>query len=414
MRLHYAVLFVATVVGSSNAVLLANDATSDVSVNSVLGDLGGVSTNRFLRIHKVTETNKNDEERGINPQSIPGSSVVSKLLKNNEMDDVTQKLAVALQKDDDVDDVFAMLKLNVPDKNVFDDPVFLHWAKYVDDFNQKKGNKDSKSMLPMLKTQYGDDNLAIMLEAAAKVEITSDVAKKLQREQMNLWKAKGVTTDELFKTYKLDVFEDGVTNVLANPGVNVWVKYADEFNPGEKTTLFDTIRKTYSDDLVVSKILNAGEMESTTKKLATELQSQQVTRWLAEDKSPDDIFKLLSLEKGGGNLLAKSELYTFVNYAQKFKEKNTGTTKVTLFKALTSHYEEYAIVAMLNYVANLPPTMKSTREGRYAANVQAELLEKWAQEEKALIDVVTTLGVTTPKRNEVFKAYLPMRYPDLD
>ncbi|OWY99174.1 Avirulence (Avh) protein, partial [Phytophthora megakarya] len=324
-------------------------------------------------------------------QSIPGVSYVTQFVKNHAMN---YKVRAALKK--------------VQDKNIFDNPVFLRWAKYVDDLNEKNKNKDPKSMLPMLKSQYGDDNLAVMLEAAVKMQVkdTADIVKKLQTEQMNLWKTTGVTTDQLFKTYKLDVFEDGVTNVLANPGVSVWVKYADEFNPGEKTTLFDTIRNTYSDDLVVSKILSTGELDSTTKKLATELQNQQATRWLTEKKTPDDIFLLLGLKNGGETLLANPLLRTFINYEESFRKSIYGTPKVTLFAALSSHYDEEAIVAMLNYVAKLPPTIKPTRESIYAANVQAELLTKWSGQKKRTAGVIATLGVTTAKRNEVVKAYM--------
>ncbi|OWZ03782.1 Avirulence (Avh) protein, partial [Phytophthora megakarya] len=394
MRIHYAVLLVATVVGSVNSALLG---TSDVSGYSVQGDLGGVSTNRFLRIHHGMEAKKNDEERGINLPSIPGST---KWLENKELN---KKLAAFLKNEDDVDDVFMKLNLNVAGKNLFDDPVFLKWATYVDDFNKMKGNKDPKSMLPMLKSQYGDDNLAVMLEKAVQVQGTSDVVKKLQTEQMNLWKTQGRTTDQLFKTYKLDVFEDGVTNVLAKPGVSVWVKYADEFNPGEKTTLFEKIRKTYSDDLVVSKILSTGELDSTTKKLATKLQNQQATRWLDEKKTPDDIFKLLSLQNAGETLLANPLLRTFINYEESFRKSIYGTPKVTLFAALSSHYDDEAIVLMLNTFVK--SQTKTSRERLYAKSVESELLTKWAEAKMAPADVLAKLGVTHAKKLEVMDAY---------
>ncbi|OWZ17164.1 Avirulence (Avh) protein [Phytophthora megakarya] len=402
MRIHYAVLLVATIIGSANAVVLAKDLTSDVSVDSVLGDLGGVSTNRFLRIHDGTEARKNDEERMFSAQSIPGVSYITQAVNNRVMN---SKLAAALKREEDVDNVFSMLKLNVPGQNIFENPVFLKWAKYVDDLNGQTKNKDPKSMLPMLKSQYGDDNLAVMLEAAVKVQVkdTADVAKKLQTEQMNLWKTEGLTTDQLFKIYKLNVFEDGVTNILANPGVSVWVKYADEFNPGEKTTLFDTIRKSYSDDLVVSKILSTGELDSTTKKFATELQKQQATRWLDEKKTPDDIFDLLRLGSSKETLLANPLLHTFINYEEAFRKSIPGTDKVTLFDALKARYDDKIIVQMLNSVAR--KDTKTTREALYANNVQDALLTKWAKTNERGDQVLHLLGATDAKKREVLQAY---------
>ncbi|OWY94707.1 Avirulence (Avh) protein [Phytophthora megakarya] len=225
MRIHYTVLLgVAAVVASTNATL-TKDVTSD---HSVLGD---ASTSRFLPIHSATEDN---EEKAFAVKSIPGVSKISNFLTR-------KKLANYLKTDKDVDDDFVKLKLNAPNKNVFENPKFLRWSQYVDNLNRKNVNKEPKSMIPTLLRYYNGVQLSTMLEAATKGDSTHVFAKKLQGEQMELWKREGVTADQLFSLYKLDILDDGVKNLLVKPGVDVIIRYANEFNAGEKMTLFEKL-----------------------------------------------------------------------------------------------------------------------------------------------------------------------------
>ncbi|KAK1935390.1 hypothetical protein P3T76_010615 [Phytophthora citrophthora] len=137
---------------------------------------------------------------------------------------------------------------------------YLKLAQQVDDFTHQHHN--------MLQRKYGEEQ-SKALEKADKIY---GVALKLQREQMNAWKHKGLTTDELFGMYKLD---NGTMNLLETPGIKIWTRYADEFNPGEPTTLFKKLQKTYSDEYL-SKILIKGKTVSRTEELASDLQNQQI------------------------------------------------------------------------------------------------------------------------------------------
>ncbi|OWZ07306.1 Avirulence (Avh) protein [Phytophthora megakarya] len=366
MWIHYAVLLgVVVVVASTNATLLTKDLTSD---HSVLVVHGGASTGRFLRIQSTTG---DDEERVFGIKSIPGVNKVSNFLNN-------KKLAKYLKTDKEVDDVFVKLKLNSPNKNVFENPKFLKWSQYVDDFNQKNLGQEPKSMLPTLLRHYDGVQLSTMLEAATKVDSTYGVAKRLQGEQMKLWRREGVTADYLFSFYKLDVLDDGVKNLLAKPGVNIFIRYADEFNPGVQTTLFEKLRKTYS-DTVLSQLLIAGMKDPNTKTLATELQAKQ----------------------GAENLLVSPQLYTWVKYAERYKANNEFTAKRTLFDALRSHYSDDALVTMLRSASRV----KAKRDTLYVRYVENALLDDWAKAKKPASEVLTALGVTHAKKNEVMAAY---------
>ncbi|OWZ21060.1 Avirulence (Avh) protein [Phytophthora megakarya] len=383
MWVHYVVLLGVAAVTTSTNGLLAKDSTSDVPVHSVLGVQSGASTNRFLRIQDGTAAK--EEERMFN---------MGTYFANNK------NLANYLKNNKDVDDVFVKLKLNVPSKNIFEDPKFLKWSQYVEDFNQKNSNKEPKSMLPTLLKHYKDFQLSTMLEAATRVDNTRDMAMKLQSDQMKLWKSRGYTPDDVFHGCKLDILDGGL-NLLANPRLAIWMKYT-EFNP-RTTTLFDTLHKTYPDQWL-SQILVAGMNNAKTYKLAKELQTQQVNRWLNDRELPTNVFKFLSLNQGPENLLANPQLYTFVKYAERFKANHVDTTKVTLFDALRTHYTDDALVTMLN--SALHPT--SIREDLYAKYVQDALLSKWAEapQPKPISKVLNDLGKTPAKINELELAYI--------
>ncbi|OWZ00422.1 Avirulence (Avh) protein [Phytophthora megakarya] len=402
MRIHYTVLLgVAAVVASTNATL-TKDVTSD---HSVLGD---ASTSRFLRIHSATE---DDEEKAFGVKSIPGVSKISNFL-------TSKKLAKYLKTDKDVDDVFVKLKLNAPNKNVFENPKFLRWSQYVDSLNRKNVNKEPKSMIPTLLRYYDGVQLSTMLEAATKVDSTHVVAKKLQGEQMDVtkgcqqtlrqsiscstdihWKREGVTADQLFSLYKLDILGDGVKNLLAKPGVNVFIRYADEFNSGERMTLFEKLQKIYS-DTVLSQLLSAGMKDPKTKTLATELQTQQMNYWLDLRQPPENVFKFLALDKGAEHLLSNAQFYTWVHYLNHYNANNEITTELTLFGALKTHYSDDGIVAMLR-TAN-PHSVRETVVKNYLENA---LLDKWAKAKKPVGDVVAALGDTRAYKNAVLWDY---------
>ncbi|KAG6942067.1 hypothetical protein JG688_00018330 [Phytophthora aleatoria] len=300
---------VATLVASVNATLYVKATEKDLVVRLVQSEVQDVSNFRLLRTQNSAE--EGDEERAsFSIKSIPGVDKISSLMTN-------QKVAKWLKKDKDTDAVFLKLELNTAGENIFANPKFLVWAKYVKNYNTKHDDMTT-SMLPTLINQYGQSRLARMLEEAKQVGTTKDIATKLQTEQMTLWKHKGVTADDVFQSYKLD---NGMSSLLANPGVNIWIRYTDKFNPGPKTTLFEKLRTTYS-DTVLSQILIAAKKSPKTEVLATNLQNQQLRVWLDRLEPPENVFKLLMLDKGADGLLDNPQLKTWLRYTDTYRKEN--------------------------------------------------------------------------------------------
>ncbi|KAL3657659.1 hypothetical protein V7S43_017461 [Phytophthora oleae] len=231
-------------------------------------------------------------------------------------------------------DVFRFLMLSKAGDNLLDNPQFLKWVQYVDDLN--KANPDKKTtIMSVLGTYYTSTELTKILEVAAP----SKLVKRLEAEQK--WLGKD-TPDELFKILKLDKAGD---ELLSSPQFKTWVTYMKEFNMENykyKTTLIATLVRNYGDGGLVT-ILEAAKGVKSTASTAKRLQSEQFQLWLTNGYTPDDIFKVLKLDKAGDNLLTNSLLPTWRKYLDSFNLENP-TKKTTLLTTLTKNkYSENSV-----------------------------------------------------------------------
>ncbi|OWY95278.1 Avirulence (Avh) protein, partial [Phytophthora megakarya] len=124
-------------------------------------------------------------------------------------------------------------------------------------------------------------------------------------------------------------------------------------------------------------------------------------RWLDDLQPPENVFTLLSLDKGGASLLANPQLRTWVQYAERYKENNPFTTKLTLFAALKAHYRDRVLVKMVNSAT----VSSSKRDILYAEYVLNGLLGRYAWKGKSLRKVLKKLLLTPEKAKAVTIAY---------
>nr|QPM65698.1 RxLR23-2 [Phytophthora capsici] len=371
MRLHYIVVLAVIAFATNGNEVSAGKSRVAITTTGALD----TPTTRLLR------TQYTDEERAFGLNLLPGSKKISSIITN-------KKLSKYLKSNQEFDDVFIRLKLDKAGDKLFENPKFLAWAQYVDDFNQK--HQTQNSMLPTLVRQFGGDDLSIMLEKAKQADKTYGVALRLQGEQMKLWRREGLTTDMLFKIYKLD---DGATNLLENPGIKIWMRYADELFPGDSTLLFKKLQKTYSDE-ALSKILINGKTVASTEKLASDLQNQQLRYWLKDLVPPEKAFQLLSLNKGADDVFGSPQLQTWIRYNAAYAKQNPYAHKATLIDTLLENFDTAAMVKMLK-------TRPNTAYGKHlAGGVERDLIKRWVTDGKPLKFVVENLGSSSPAKKE--------------
>ncbi|KAG6616534.1 putative secreted RxLR effector protein [Phytophthora cinnamomi] len=307
-----------------------------------------------------------------------GDDVVAKMLESATKVASTKRLATSLQTQQldywkelqmSADDVFRALRLNGKVDNVLTDPNLLVLNKYLVDFNTRNP-KQSTTMVEILTRGYGDVAVMKMLETARKVENTKGIAARLQAQQFDVWRQMGLDSDDVFKLMNLD---DGVDKIFANPVFSVWMRYLGDFNaknPAKKTTVLNTLRSHFSDN-TLSQLLIAAQKVPSTEKFAARLQSQQIKIWLDKKELPDNVFKLLQLDKGLDNLLTNPMLSIWVKYATNYKLENPFTTQATMIGTFSTHYGDKALTKMLQEAKKVPKTKK------LATDLEADLIKKW-------------------------------------
>ncbi|KAG7389269.1 hypothetical protein PHYPSEUDO_010827 [Phytophthora pseudosyringae] len=233
------------------------------------------------------------------------------------------------------------------------------------------------------KARYEDEERGNNMSAVEL--LTSSLKSTVPYSQLEAWFKHGVSADEVFKLLLLDNAAD---DVLASPQLSAWVSYMKLFNqanPTKKTSLIGTLTAHYRDE-GLAKIIEAAKQVPSTARVAKHLQTEQTQRWIGQRWSPDDVFALLKLDEAGDQLFAQPQVLTWMKYLDDFNGAHLNE-HITVFAALTTHFDEKTLAQMLIEAKKIPSTEK------IAIGVQAEQIKKWLHDTKSPSDVFTLLDL---------------------
>lgn len=282
------------------------------------------------------------------------------------------------------DDVFKLFSLNKAGDsldNLLSSPRLETWKTYLKVYNQQNP-KEQTSLVAAMSKSYGDEAVLKMLESAKGGRRSA--VKRLESEQMQRWMT--MAPDEVFKALNLDTAAE---KMFGSSPLNAWGKYAASFNaanPDKKTSLIGVLTTSYGDDGVVA-LLAAAKKVPGSEAVATRLQTEQIQRWLSNDKPPHEIFPLLQLDKAGDKLFASPQFSTWIKYVDDFGNKNIGTKPRTI-ETMRYFYEDDVLAKMILTAEKNPSTKKM------AQRADDELMKGW-------INGVYTPGLNNP--DEVFQ-----------
>ncbi|KAK1941024.1 hypothetical protein P3T76_007730 [Phytophthora citrophthora] len=200
---------------------------------------------------------------------------------------------------------------------------------------------------------------------------TSSVEALLKSDD---WLKAGNSADDVFKLLALD---NAAENLLANPKLREWITYMKAFNeknPTKKTSLVATLTAHYGDD-GLAKIVEAAKQVPSTATIAKRLQTEQIQRWLAQEKSTDKVFSLLKLDQAGDDVFLQPQIQTWVKYVEGFYKTDTNK-EAALFSTLASRYSEESLVQLLINAKKV----QSTED--LATRVQAVQTKLWLTSKK--------------------------------
>ncbi|ETL33139.1 hypothetical protein L914_14286 [Phytophthora nicotianae] len=220
----------------------------------------------------------------------------------------------------------------------------------------------------------------------AGLEQLSNSLKSTTTKRLKTWLEAGKSTDDVFKLLTLDNIAD---DLLANPQLQAWINYMRLFNsknPKQQSTLIKTLTSHYGDD-GVAKIIETAKQVPATATVAKRLQTEQIQRWITQDISPDDVFKLLKLNKAGDKLFEQPQVVTWAKYLDDFNKVHPDQ-KTTLISTLTK-YDEQTMVDMLVAAHKVPTTEQ------IAVRIQADLTNAWLTKQKSPTDIFKMLKLNT-------------------
>ncbi|OWY95950.1 RxLR effector protein, partial [Phytophthora megakarya] len=162
---------------------------------------------------------------------------------------------------------------------------------------------------------------------------------KLETEWLQTWLRHRKSPDKAL----IDLgFGKAADTLLESALFNTWAKYLDDFNekyPDKKTTMIEAFTKTFG-DAGVTTMLHAAKKSIKTDDIAKKLESDQLKMWLSSEKSVDDLFTALNLDKIGYDFkydLRDNPLFkTWMSYANVFIKEHPEK-KGTLFSAWKDH-----------------------------------------------------------------------------
>ncbi|KAG7384314.1 hypothetical protein PHYPSEUDO_002779 [Phytophthora pseudosyringae] len=239
-------------------------------------------------------------------------------------------------------------------------------------FNSKPEHmKNRVTLIATLTAHYQDQGVLRIIEAAKNVPSMATAAKRVEAEQIQLWLKNYRTPDSLLTLLSLDKAGD---QLLASPRFQTWskfTKYYNKENPDEAETVVARLANRLGDE-ALTPVLVAARKVPKTKDIAAELQAEQFKRWLSTNQLPENIFKLLQLDKAGDDLLANPQLNNWFTYTKDFNLnlKNVDDQASTI-AVLRDNFDDDVLARMILAAKKAPSTQSM------AQRVEDDLFRGW-------------------------------------
>ncbi|KAK1930248.1 hypothetical protein P3T76_014208 [Phytophthora citrophthora] len=276
------------------------------------------------------------------------------------------------------DALFTHFQVASAKSNLFSSTQFESLARAVMKANAKNSAAADMAMTTTLAARYGDETLANMLVAAKHTKSTEAGATKLANAQLESWLTQGKTADDVFTVLKLD--QKG-NKLFESPAVNAWVSYVTKVGVDyPDQTVFKALQSRF-DDAVLAKMLLETKNVKSTKNLADKFAEIQITDWMRNRKTTDDVLKLLKLDEEGGKLLQNPIINVWTSYvAYLIKDPY----ELVLFR-LKIFYDDEALVKTLLSAKEVASTKS------IAISTQGALFKDWISKGKTVDDVFNSL-----------------------
>ncbi|OWZ11079.1 RxLR effector protein [Phytophthora megakarya] len=220
-------------------------------------------------------------------------------------------------------------------------------------------------------------------------------SSKVNPETLQKWLIKGKSADATFKRFHLD--KSG-NFFFDKPHFTDWIDYADKLSARfPEMSAISTLTRHYGDIELYDIIQTAKATRPDMEKLAIKLETEQMQRWIAIRKDPDEVFRLFKLNYVWENILKKPGFTTWAKYVDDLNMKHPKEP-VRMYSTLTKYFTDDALFE----VTKGAKSFKTTKS--MAIKVEDDWIQNGIQHHKtpyqALLDV--GLGHTTDQLMDQF------------
>ncbi|OWZ10399.1 RxLR effector protein [Phytophthora megakarya] len=286
-----------------------------------------------------------------------------------------------------LDDVFDDLKLYTVEGNPFKNPLLDTWISYA---SRVQTGDPYVLLMRKLTKLYGEDGFASLIASAKRDyrHLLTRVASQLEATQLQSWLNEGKSADDIFKLLRLDTQE--ADDMLNNLALGAWYSHATSLNENPSKLLLAKLQTQYSDGKLASLIVAAREQPKAQIYVGI-MASELLSSWMKADKSLDDVFKLLNLDKvQGDKLIHKPEWSLWESYASKVDEDNAYKP---IFSVLKKHFGD----------AGLENIIVKASEDKSTKEIAAKLQEEMRRVQGITADEMFKILKLDQAKNEIFE-----------
>ncbi|ETL77516.1 hypothetical protein L917_21542 [Phytophthora nicotianae] len=268
----------------------------------------------------------------------------------------------------------------------------------------------NKSFLPTRRflrayaTVHKDSEERVNVGNFALQEGVSKLAESARLKKFLLKKKTGV---EVLNSLKIG---DDIAAALESSRLGTLTKYIAKFNkknPDKTISLIETLTTRYGGSAVEKALASVERSTDSSPKvvdLVKQLRSEQLTFWLHNDNSVDDVFELLNSAYAGPEFFASPLFRILDHYIAKFNSEKQG--QETLIKTLTRGFRGES-----NFVWLLAGAKQQTHDPRIvnmAQELEEGLIRQWRHEKVEPVAIMKVLKLDNGAENALRSENLEM------
>ncbi|CAI5707631.1 unnamed protein product [Peronospora effusa] len=306
------------------------------------------------------------------------------------------------------DDMFKLLEMVetkddrlVPVDDLLAHPLFGYWMTYVEKLNTKDSKK--LNVVDILTPKYYSDADLARLIVDAKMGPQHEVAKKVEKAQMEYWLNKKKSAYDVCHLLQLVKVEKSqllfADDLLAQPLYHYWSTYVGRLLTQSNENAVSVVKmltSKYSTE-GLARLIVAAKKDLNHDDAVLKLEEAQMEYWLESEISAYHMFNLLGLAENNGkrfvpvdDLLAHPLFGYWMTYVERFNKDDSEKVSVIDFLKLKYNYSDVDLAHLIVHA-------KMGLQHEVAKKLEEAQMKFWLESEISAYDMFNLLQLSKAK-----------------